>query len=83
MSQFTPNEKVWVEATYDSKLKDDCSLVLTLNNQLVLVHNSSIHRAPTEELERLRAYVELMPCMCQRGLVKLCDRCKALGKEKS
>ena len=42
----------------------------------------SIHCDPTDELERLRAYVELQPCFCG-GWIKLCSRCEALGKDKS
>ena len=88
MSQFKPGDKVLIEATYqvDSadteygrvyvKLKDG-------NTKIIYALLEDIHRYPTEELDRLRAYVELQLCLCQLVLVKLCGRCQALGKEKS
>ena len=48
----------------------------------VWFHLVSIHLDHAEELERLRAYVELQPCFCG-GWIKLCSRWEALGKDKS
>ena len=92
MSQFKTGEKVWVEAIYDRDynearstiaIKDAHTCYPVGNGFVMVVPLSSILRATTEELERLRAYVELQLCLCQLVLVKLCGRCQALGKEKS
>ena len=87
MSAFKPSDKVLIEATYemDSANNGWSRVFIELgegNRELVYVPLSSIHRDPTEELERLRAYVELQPCFCG-GWITLCSRCEALGKEKS
>lgn len=88
MNELKPGDKVWVEATYemDSANNGWSRVFIELgegNRELVYVPISTINRDRTEELTRLREFVELQPCFCQRGLVKLCDRCYALGKEKS
>ena len=87
MSEFKPNEKVWVEATYemDSANNGWSRVFIELgegNRELVYVPISTIHRNPTEELERLRAYVELTPCKCSKWVTICCPRCRALGKER-
>ena len=86
MSEFKPGDKVLVEATVNMQCKQHVSLYQQcgIPNYAWHVPISSIHRA--EELERLRAYVELMPCQCDHvksGAVTVCLRCRALGKEKS
>ena len=88
MSEFKPGDKVYIIAEYISDETDCVRVNIKTYRQPeygvdMFIPLSLIHSNPTEELERLRAYVELQPCFCQRGLVKLCDRCLALGKEKS
>lgn len=90
MSEFKPGDKVYIIAEYISDETDCVRVNIKTYRQPeygvdMFIPLSLIHR-PTEELERMRAYVECQPCKCcylGDGDVMTCARCRALGKEKS
>lgn len=85
MSAFKPGDKVWVEATVaeDHGVSHGALTIAVkcyFSSVNVVTKRDYIHCDPTEELERLRAFVENEYCYCYA--INPCARCKALGKER-